>query len=88
MSNSSEFLKAAEDAKNLKTKPKDEDMLLIYSLFKQATIGDVNTARPGMLDFTGKAKWDAWEKVKGKSKDDAESEYIKKVQEMKQAYGF
>jgi diazepam-binding inhibitor (GABA receptor modulating acyl-CoA-binding protein) len=38
-----EFLKAAEDAKNLKTKPKDEDMLLIYSLFKQATVGDVNT---------------------------------------------
>ena len=38
-----EFLKAAEDAKNLKTKPKDEDMLLIYSLYKQATVGDVNT---------------------------------------------
>lgn len=28
-----------------------DDMLI------SATIGDVNTARPGMLDFVGKAKW-------------------------------
>lgn len=73
--------------KQLKAKPADEEMLLVYSLFKQASVGDVNTgrtasrgaaamfsrrsdgsvsaARPGMLDFTGKAKWDAWEKQKG-----------------------
>ncbi|KAM9323642.1 LOW QUALITY PROTEIN: acyl-CoA-binding protein-like [Pholidichthys leucotaenia] len=55
------FDTAAAEVK-LKVKPTDEEMLLVYSLFKQATVGDVNTARPGMLDFTGKAKWDAWEK--------------------------
>ena len=51
----------------------DDELLQLYSLFKQATVGDVNTDRPGMLDFKGKAKWDAWEKVKGKSKEDAEA---------------
>ncbi len=39
-------------------------------------MGDVNTSRPGMLDFKGKAKWDAWESVKGLSNDDAKSQYI------------
>ncbi|XP_052094982.1 acyl-CoA-binding protein-like [Mytilus californianus] len=85
---SAEFNKAAEEVKNLKTKPSNDDMLMIYSLFKQTTVGDVNTARPGMLDLTGKAKWDAWEKQKGKSKEDAEKEYINKVSEMKGTYGF
>ena len=37
-------------------------MLELYALFKQANVGDVNTARPGMMDFKGKAKWDAWKK--------------------------
>ncbi|XP_063421139.1 acyl-CoA-binding protein-like [Mytilus trossulus] len=85
---SAEFNKAAEEVKNLKTKPSNDDMLIIYGLFKQANVGDVNTARPGMLDLTGKAKWDAWEKQKGKSKEDAEKEYISKVSEMKGTYGF
>ncbi|EDO49351.1 predicted protein, partial [Nematostella vectensis] len=60
------FQKAATEVKNLKEKPDDTEMLEVYALYKQATVGDINTARPGMLDFTGKAKWDAWEKKKGK----------------------
>nr|XP_019955390.1 PREDICTED: acyl-CoA-binding protein homolog 1-like [Paralichthys olivaceus] len=43
--------------------------------------------RPGMFDFTGKAKWDAWEKQKGKSKEDAMNEYIKLVEKLKEKYG-
>ncbi|XP_024142125.1 acyl-CoA-binding protein [Oryzias melastigma] len=82
-----QFDAAAAEVKQLKAKPADEEMLLVYSLFKQASVGDVNTARPGMLDFTGKAKWDAWEKQKGKSKEDAMKEYIKLVEELKQKYG-
>ncbi|XP_061578992.1 acyl-CoA-binding protein [Cololabis saira] len=81
------FDAAAAQVKQLKAKPADEEMLKVYSLFKQASVGDVNTARPGMLDFTGKAKWDAWEKQKGKSKDDAMNEYIQLVEELKQKYG-
>jgi len=84
---SAEFNKAAEEVKNLKEQPAQDDMLKIYALYKQATVGDVNTDRPGMLDFKGKAKWDAWEKEKGKAKDVAEKEYIAFVEQMKTKYG-
>ncbi|XP_056610911.1 acyl-CoA-binding protein [Triplophysa dalaica] len=80
------FQKAAEEVKHLKTKPADSEMLEIYSLYKQATVGDVNTARPGMLDFAGKAKWDAWEAKKGISKEAARDAYIAKVEELKGKY--
>uniref|UniRef100_UPI0037E83511 acyl-CoA-binding protein n=1 Tax=Semicossyphus pulcher TaxID=241346 RepID=UPI0037E83511 len=81
------FDTAADEVKQLKAKPADEEMLQVYSLFKQASVGDVNTARPGMFDFTGKAKWDAWEKQKGKSKEDAMTEYITLVGQLKEKYG-
>nr|ACO08454.1 Acyl-CoA-binding protein [Oncorhynchus mykiss] len=81
-----EFDKAAEEVKQLKTKPADAEMLRVYALFKQAKVGDVNTARPGMLDFTGKAKWDAWEKEKGKNQGEARKEYIALVEELKGKY--
>ncbi|XP_072840764.1 acyl-CoA-binding protein [Pogona vitticeps] len=82
-----EFEKAAEEVKNLKSKPTDQEMLEIYSHYKQATVGDVNTERPGMLDFKGKAKWDAWNSLKGMGKEDAMKAYIAKVQELKEKYG-
>ncbi|XP_040269010.1 acyl-CoA-binding protein [Bufo bufo] len=82
-----DFDKAAEEVKQLKTSPTDQEMLEVYALFKQATVGDVNTARPGMLDFKGKAKWDAWSGKKGTSKEDAQAQYIKLVQELKEKYG-
>lgn len=84
---SAEFTKAAEDVKNLKTKPTDEEMLDLYGLFKQATVGDVNTARPGMLDFKGKAKWDAWEKRKGMANADAETQYVTVSKRLVETYG-
>ncbi|XP_033842890.1 acyl-CoA-binding protein [Periophthalmus magnuspinnatus] len=83
-----QFESAATDVKNLKAKPSDDEMLQVYSLFKQATVGDINTARPGMFDFTGKAKWDAWEKQKGKAKEAAMQEYVNLVNELKTKYGF
>ncbi|XP_013417381.1 acyl-CoA-binding protein [Lingula anatina] len=82
-----EFLKAAEDVKNLKSKPTDAEMLELYGLYKQATIGDVNTDRPGMLDFTGKAKWDAWDGRKGMSKEDAMAFYISVANNLVEKYG-
>ena len=59
----------------------NEDKLEFYGLYKQATVGDVNTERPGMFDPKGKAKWDAWEAKKGMSSDDAKAAYVAKVQE-------
>jgi diazepam-binding inhibitor (GABA receptor modulator, acyl-CoA-binding protein) len=51
-------------------------MLDMYALYKQATVGDVNGSRPGMMDLRGRAKYDAWAKVKGLSADDAMTRYI------------
>ena len=78
------FDEAAEAVKGLATKPSDNDLLELYALFKQATVGDCNTAKPGMLDFKGKAKWDAWNGKKGVSQDDAKSQYVAKVQSLMQ----
>ncbi|XP_072029625.1 acyl-CoA-binding protein-like [Amphiura filiformis] len=87
MSGSEAFQKAAVDVKNLKARPSDDEMLKTYSLFKQVTVGDCNTDRPGMMDFTGKAKWDAWNARKGTSQADADAEYVKHVEELKTKYG-
>ncbi|KAJ2926862.1 hypothetical protein H1R20_g10254, partial [Candolleomyces eurysporus] len=81
-----QFKKAAEIIQSLPKdgaiKPSMDDQLHFYKYFKQATVGDVNTARPGLLDFTGKAKWDAWESVKGTSKEDAWKAYVDKFIEI------
>merc|ERR1711893_7173 len=81
------FDKAAAEVRSLAAKPTDEEMLKTYSLYKQAVVGDCNTTRPGMMDFAGKAKWDAWNARKGTSQADAEAEYITFVEELKAKYG-
>ncbi|KAI8074541.1 acyl-CoA-binding protein [Gongronella butleri] len=81
---SAEFEAAAEAVKQLNKKPGNDALLKLYSLFKQATTGDCNT-RPGAFDFTGKAKWDAWDAIKGTSQEDAEKQYIAYVNELKAA---
>lgn len=56
-----QFEKAVSTVQNLPKdgplKPTTSQQLQFYSLYKQATVGDVNTSRPGMFDLTGKAKW-------------------------------
>jgi diazepam-binding inhibitor (GABA receptor modulating acyl-CoA-binding protein) len=51
-----EFQKAAEDVKTIKVM-NTEQQLLLYALYKQATVGDVKTDKPSFLDFTGSSKW-------------------------------
>jgi len=51
-------------------------MLDLYALYKQATVGNATGDRPGMLDLKGRAKYDAWAKKKGMSKDAAMQAYI------------
>lgn len=60
-----EFLKASEDAKNLKTRPNDQDLLELYALFKQATAGDNTQAKPGIFQVKEKAKYESWLSKKG-----------------------
>ncbi|XP_029047149.1 acyl-CoA binding protein 1 [Osmia lignaria lignaria] len=82
-----QFEKAAEEVKELSSQPSDADLLELYSLFKQATVGDCNTARPGMLDFKGKAKWDAWDRIKGMNQDSAKEKYVQKVKQLVSSIG-
>jgi len=86
MSLDEQFNKAAEDVKNMTVRPTDEELKEVYALFKQGTVGDVNTARPGMLDFKGKAKWDAWETKKGMTTESAKEAYVAKVAEIVAKY--
>ncbi len=73
------FAQAQEDVKSLTKRPSNEDFLFLYSHYKQAEKGDVSGARPGMLDLVGRAKYDAWAKLKGNSHDAAMAAYIDKV---------
>ncbi|KIS68980.1 uncharacterized protein UMAG_02959 [Mycosarcoma maydis] len=56
--------------------PTQDDQLTFYGLYKQATVGDVTSKRPGMFDLAGKYKWDAWNKNQGMSKEDAQQAYV------------
>ncbi|XP_011338614.1 acyl-CoA-binding protein homolog isoform X4 [Ooceraea biroi] len=76
MSLDQQFEAAAEAVKTLTKRPSDEELLELYALFKQATVGDNNTSKPGMLDLKGKAKWEAWNKKKGTSQEAAKQAYI------------
>ncbi|XP_067139136.1 acyl-CoA-binding protein [Centruroides vittatus] len=87
MSLDESFNKAAEDVKNLKSRPTDQELLELYALYKQATVGDCNTSRPGMLDLKGKAKWEAWNGKKGMSQNDAKEAYVKYANELIAKYG-
>ncbi len=75
----SAFEQAQKDSKTLTQRPSNEDMLFMYAHFKQATAGDVQGSRPGMMDMVGRAKYDAWAKLKGLGKADAEKKYVDKV---------
>ncbi len=57
--------------------------VLFWYCSSEATVGDNNTSRPGMLDLKGKYKWDAWDANKGISKEDAQKQYVALVQELK-----
>lgn len=79
-----EFEQAVEDSKTLSEKPSNDTLLQLYSLYKQASEGDVNIDPPSNpFDFVAKAKYEAWEALKGKSKDAAIKEYIDLVAKLK-----
>jgi acyl-CoA-binding protein len=70
------FDDAQKRVKTLSSAPDNDVLLDLYALYKQATAGDVTGSRPGMMDFKGRAKWDAWSKRKGTSKDAAMEAYV------------
>jgi acyl-CoA-binding protein len=58
-------------------------LLKIYALYKQASEGDVEGKRPGFTDMVGRAKWDAWNEVKGKGRDEAMQQYVDLIESLK-----
>ena len=77
------FEAAVAGSKNLPEKPDNMTLLKIYALYKQASEGDVEGKRPGFTDMVGRAKYDAWAAVKGKSTNEAMQEYIDLIESLK-----
>ena len=82
-----EFAAAQLRVKELKQTPDASELLELYALFKQATVGDASGDRPGMLDFKGRAKFDAWTGKKGQTKDVAMQHYVTLVDKLADKYG-
>ncbi|MCP4045117.1 MAG: acyl-CoA-binding protein [Gammaproteobacteria bacterium] len=78
----SRFKQAGIAAKSLPERPDNDTMLQLYSLYKQGSAGDVSGEKPGFFDFVATAKYEAWEKIKGLSPDDAKNQYIDLVQNL------
>ena len=70
------FEAAVANSKNLSERPDNATLLKIYALYKQATAGDNTEKKPSFSDMVGRAKWDAWEKLKGTSADEAKQQYV------------
>ena len=80
------FQRAQDEVQRLPKRPSNNELLDLYALFKQATVGDVQGKRPGMLDIKGRAKYDAWAKRKGTGQDQARQTYIDLVEQLKTRY--
>ncbi len=78
-----QFAAAAQSAQSLPKKPDNATLLQLYSLYKQATAGDVSGKRPGFTDPVGRAKYDAWSGLQGTPKDKAMQSYIDLVDKLK-----
>ena len=76
------FEDAQKRVKTLSKAPGTDELLELYALFKQATAGDATGSRPGMMDFKGRAKFDAWTGKKGIGKDDAMGKYVALVDKL------
>lgn len=78
-----QFEQAVADSKLLPEKPDNATLLKIYALYKQATAGDVEGKRPGFSDMVGRAKWDAWNELKGRDSAAAMQEYVDLIESLK-----
>jgi len=76
------FDSAVANSKNLPERPDNTTLLKLYGLYKQATAGDVVDKKPGFSDMVGRAKWDAWNGLKGTGKDDAMQQYVDLIESL------
>jgi diazepam-binding inhibitor (GABA receptor modulator, acyl-CoA-binding protein) len=79
-----EFDRASEESRTLSDRPSNDTLLQLYSLYKQATEGDVNVDPPSNpFDFVSRAKYEAWSGLKGKTRESAMQEYIELIGKLK-----
>jgi len=57
--------------------------LILYGLFKQATIGDNKTSKPWPFQLLLRDMWDAWRRHEGKSTETAQQEYVAELRKQK-----
>ena len=76
------FEAAVANSKNLSERPDNATLLKIYALYKQGTVGDNTEKKPGFSDMVGRAKWDAWNNLKGTAPDDAKQQYIDLIESL------
>ena len=77
-----QFKTAVTNSKQLSERPDNKTLLKIYALYKQATEGDSSGKRPGLLDPVGRAKWDAWDALKGTGADQAMQDYVDLIESL------
>lgn len=77
-----QFTQAQTDVTSLAERPDNATLLKLYAFYKQATDGDVAGDKPGMFDLVAKKKYEAWEKIKGLSANDAMKGYIAEVERL------
>jgi len=87
MATQAEFEAAKDRLGKLTEDPGNETKLKMYALFKQATVGPVNTKRPGMTDFVGRYKWDAWKGLGEMTQEEARAAYVGVVEELEAKEG-
>lgn len=87
MSNSPEFINAANVIINLLSKPSTDELSDLYGLYKMATIGDNMTEKPSFINYTANQKWQIWSSFNGLTKRQAEIKYITLVNTLIQKYG-
>ena len=76
------FEAAVAESKNLSERPDNMTLLKLYALFKQGSLGDNTETKPGFSDMVGRAKWEAWNGLKGTSTDDAMQRYIDLIESL------
>jgi diazepam-binding inhibitor (GABA receptor modulator, acyl-CoA-binding protein) len=77
-----QFEQASQDVNQLSSRPDNQTLLRLYALFKQGSVGDVSGDKPSMTDMVGFAKWSAWNKLKGQTKEQAQQAYVDLVNEL------
>jgi len=77
-----QFEAAVADSKNLTERPDNATLLKLYALYKQGSQGDNTEPKPSFSDMIGRAKWEAWNAIKGQSSEEAMQAYIDQIESL------